>query len=66
MCQHGSKGDITNAFDALDGGVELIVDDDSAFVVLLDADRFQVQPLGIWTTAHCQKNYVRFELEKNI
>lgn len=44
----------------------MIVDDDSAFVVLLDADRFQVQPLGIWTTAHCQKNYVRFELEKNI
>jgi len=62
--QHGSKGDITDAFDALDGGVELVVDDDSALIVFLDADRFEVQPFGIWTTAYCHQNHIRFELKR--
>jgi hypothetical protein len=40
VSQHGSEGDVSDTFNALDGGVELVIDDDSAFVVLLDADRF--------------------------
>ena len=65
MSQHWSKGDVSDAFDTLDGGVELVVDDDSALVVFLDADRFQVQPFGVGTTANGQQDYVSFQLELN-
>jgi hypothetical protein len=53
VSQHRSKGDITNAFDALDRGVELVVNNNSALIVFLDADRFEIQPFGVWTTAYC-------------
>jgi hypothetical protein len=42
MSQHRSKGDIPDAFDTLDGGVELVVNNDSALVILLDTDCLEV------------------------
>lgn len=41
--KHRSESDISNALDVLDGGVELVVDDDSTLIVELDADGFQVE-----------------------
>ena len=47
MRQHGSERDIANAFNVLDGGVELVVDDDPAFVIQFYTDRFQIQSFDV-------------------
>jgi hypothetical protein len=60
--QHGTKGDITDAFDVLDGGVELVIDDDAAFAIQLDADRFKVQSLDVWSSSNGHEDNIRFQL----
>ena len=40
VSKHRTKSDVPDAFNAFDRGVELVVDDDSAFVVFFYTDRF--------------------------
>lgn len=60
--EHGTKGHVTDTLDILDRGAELIVDDDAALVVFLDANGFKVKTLRIWTTTDRNQNDVGFEL----
>lgn len=62
MSQHGSKGHITDTLDVLDGGVELVVDDDTALVVQLDADSLQVESGGVRATSNGDEDNVGFDL----
>ena len=64
MCQHRSESNVTNAFDVLHRGVELIVNDNAAPVVLLNTNGLKVQTLGIWTTADSDKDDISIELRK--
>lgn len=44
--QHWSESHIPNSLDSLGGSVELIINDDSALLVGLHANGFEVQALG--------------------
>lgn len=63
MGQHRSKSDITDALDTLDGGVELVVNNNPAFVILLDADCLEVQPISVRTSTNSNKHNIGLKLE---
>lgn len=50
--QHGAESDVTNASDVGLVGSVLLVDDDSALVVLLDTGSLEVQALGVGSSAN--------------
>jgi hypothetical protein len=62
VCQHRPKGHIADAFDAADVRVELIVDYDSALVILLHTDRLEVESFGVRSTTNGDKHHVSLEL----
>lgn len=62
MRQHGAKSDITNALDALGGSVELVVNDDSAALVELDANLVEVETLGDWSTTNSNEDDIGVDL----
>jgi hypothetical protein len=61
--KHGSEGDISDALDTLDRGVELVVDDDSTLVVELDADGLEVEVLGDGSSTDSNEDDVSVELQ---
>lgn len=63
MRKHRSKGDVAYALDALNGGIELVVDHHAAFRVQLYTNLVKVETLGIGTTADSNKDNVCFELQ---
>jgi len=60
--QHRAESDITNTSYVLHGCVELIINYNATLVVHLNTDRFKVKPFCIWTAAHGNKDYIRFQL----
>ena len=62
VCEHGPKCHVTDAPNALDRGVELVVDNDTPLVVDLDADLVEVEPVGHWAPADSDEDDVGFEL----
>jgi hypothetical protein len=66
VCQHGSKRDITDTFDVLCTGVELVVNDDSALVIELYAGSFEIESFDVGTAAYGDKDNVCFELGRRV
>lgn len=62
MGKHGSEGNISDALDALDGGVELGIDDDTSLVVDLDANLLEVEALGYWPTSDSDEDNIGSDL----
>lgn len=62
VSKHGSESDISDALDALDGGVELGIDDDATLVVDLDADLLKVEALGYWPATDSDENNIGGDL----
>ena len=60
--EHGSEGHVTDTFDVLDRGAELVIDDNATLVVFLDTNSLKVQTLRVWTTTDRNQNDVGFEL----
>ena len=60
--QHGAKGGVTNALDALAGSVVLVVNDDAASLVLLNTNSLEVEALGHRSSADSDKNDVGVKL----
>jgi hypothetical protein len=61
--QHGSESHVADALDALDGRVELVVDDDSASLVRLDTDGLEVEALGDGSSANSDEDDVGLDLK---
>jgi len=62
VCQHRTKGHVADALDPLDTRVELAIDDNSPFVVLLRANCFEIEALGVRPTADRDEDDVSFKL----
>ena len=60
--EHGSKGHITDTFDVLDRGAELVIDNNATLVVFLDTNSLKVKTVRIWTTTDGNQNDVGIEL----
>jgi hypothetical protein len=60
MSQHRSESDVTDTFNILDRGIELVVDDDAALTIELDTDGRQVQALNVRAASNSNKNDVGF------
>lgn len=60
VCQHGSEGDVTDAPDVLLRGCELIIDNDAASVVQLDACSLEVQTINVRAAADSDEDDIRF------
>lgn len=60
--KHGPERNITDALDTLDGGVELVINHNTALVVNLDANLVQVQAIGVGPTTNSDENDVCVEL----
>lgn len=52
VSEHGSEGDVTDAADGFDRGVERVVDDDATSVVFFDAGGFEIEAFGVGTAAN--------------
>lgn len=63
--KHGAEGDITNAANVGDLGAVLGVDDDTAALVLLEANVLEAETLGVGAAANSDKNDVTLELCSN-
>lgn len=61
--QHGSKSHVANALDVGHGGVELVVDNDTALAVDLTASSLEVQTLCEWPASDSDENDVGLELK---
>ena len=51
VSQHRAADDIADGKDAVDIALEMLADDDPAFVVALDAQRFETEPVGVGDAA---------------
>lgn len=60
--QHGSKGNVSDALDSLDRGVELVVNHNSALVVELNTDGLEVQSSGDGSSADGDEDDVGLKL----
>lgn len=63
MRKHRAEGDVTDALDALHAGVELVVDDDAAAVVELDAGSLEVEAFGVGAAANSDQDDVCLKLK---
>lgn len=66
MGKHGPESHVTDTLDVLHRGVELIIDDDAAFVVFLNTDGLKVEALCIRTPADGNKDNIRIELKQPV
>lgn len=62
MRKHGPEGHISNALDALGRSVELVVNDDTAALVRLDADGLEVEALSDGSATDSDEDDVGLEL----
>jgi hypothetical protein len=62
VCKHGAKSDVTDTLYVLDSRVELVVNDDTAFVIKLNTNLLKVKPLSVGSTANGDKDDIGFEL----
>jgi len=60
--EHGTKGNVTDAFDVLLRSGELIVDDDATSIVELNTCSFEVEAVGVWSSANSDEDDVGFQL----
>ena len=60
--KHRSESDVTDTFDALDGSVELVIDNNAALGVDFDANLLETETVGVGTTADRDENDVSVEL----
>jgi len=60
--EHGTEGNVADAFDVLLRSGELIVDDDATSVVELNACSFEVKAFCVWPPANSDENDVGFQL----
>jgi len=63
VSQHRSEGNISDALDSLDGGVVLIVDNDSALSVELDTDGLEVESVGDGSSTNSDEDNVGGKLK---
>lgn len=61
MCKHWPESCVADALYALDGGVVLVIDDDTALVVDFDTNVIEVQVSGNGATANGDQDHVRVE-----
>lgn len=61
MGKHRSEGYVTNALHALDRGVVLVINDDTAPVVDLHAKFVQTKTFGVWPTPDGDEHNIGFE-----
>lgn len=59
--QHGTEGNITNDADVGDLGTELLVDDETTTVVLVNANVLNVKTVGVRATANGNENNIGIE-----
>ena len=62
--KHRSESNVTDALDVRDGSVELVVNDDTALGVDLNANLLEVEASCDWAAADGNKNDVRLELDE--
>lgn len=62
MSKHGAKGHVSDTLDTLNGGVKLIIDDNTAFGIHFNANLLEVEALGVGDTADSDENDVGFQL----
>ena len=65
MGQHRTKGYVSNAPDAWNRGVVLIVDDDSPLLVDFDANSLQIKTFGVWLSANGDETDVGSNLSRS-
>ena len=59
--QHGSSHHITNSQNVLDVGLEVVIDNDSAFIVDLDASLVEVEPSSVGSSSSGDQDMLSFE-----
>lgn len=59
--KHGTKSAVTNDTDVLGLGSVFLVDDESALVVNIDADVFESETSGVWSSTNGNENNVSFQ-----
>ena len=59
--QHGAEGHVTDHTDVRQLGAVLLVNDQTATVVLVDTDTLEVQALGVWPTANGDQDNIRVQ-----
>lgn len=64
--KHGAEGDITDAADVGDLGAVLGVDDDTAALILLEANVLKAETLGVGAATDSDKDDITLELYSNI
>ena len=62
VCEHRSESDVTDTFDALDGSVELVIDNNAALGIDFDANLVETETVGVGTTADRDENDISVEL----
>ena len=60
--KHRSESDVTDTFDALDGSVELVIDNNTALRVDFDANLVETKTVGVGTTADRDENDISVKL----
>jgi hypothetical protein len=63
VCKHRAESDVTNTLDALNTGVELVVNDDTASFINLSTDGLKVQALRVWPATDSNKDNIGINLE---
>lgn len=64
--KHGSESHVTNALDVLYRGVELVIDDNAAFVVFLNTNGLEVEALCVRPTADSDEDNICVELKQPV
>lgn len=61
--KHGAEGNISDTFDTLNGGVELVVDHNSSPFVGLDTNVLKTKVLGVGSSTDSNEDNVGFKLD---
>ena len=62
VCQHGTEGDIADAFHALDAGIVLVVDHHAPFAVHLNTNLVQAQVCCQGSTTDRNEKHIGLDL----
>jgi hypothetical protein len=63
--QHGTESGVTDGTDVRNLGAVLVVDDDTASLVKLNADVLETKSLGVGTTSNSNEDNIGVKLRDN-